>query len=398
MSSKISTLKCASSVSVCGEAESAAAELIEGVRSSLEDSRADLCILLASAHFEDSLQRICERIEDSLSPRSFIGATGEGVICGDTEYEQQAAIALFSARLPAAQLVSFHFSTDDLGRFDSAAALREHMGVPEAGRPSFVLLGDPFSINPLDVLRRLDEAYPGRPAIGGMASAADAPGQNVLVFDGHAMRHGLAGVAMWGDVEIETIVSQGCRPIGRHMVVTRAERNIIHTLGGRPPLGVVRELLNECSEEDRELAASRGLFVGCAVSDYADKFERGEFLIRNPLKFDPDTGTLAIDDLVCTGQTIQFHVRDAESAAEDLRRMLQRVRPRPAAGALLFSCNGRGRGFFPDRHHDARTVVRACGGPPLAGLFCAGEIGPVGNRNFLHGYTASIAIFRPAGS
>lgn len=390
-------MRCASAVSECAAANEAAAELIERVRPALDESRADLCLLLASAHFEDGFQAVCEKIEESLTPRAFIGATGAGVMGGDTEYEQQTAIVLFVARLPGAKLVSFHLSTDDLGRFDSAEALREHLGVPASARPSFLLLGDPYSINPLDVLRRLHEAYPGRPAFGGMASAGEAPGQNALVFDGHVLRHGISGVALWGDVEIETIVSQGCRPIGRHMVITRAERNIIHSLGGRPPLGVVRELLNECSEEDREVAAARGLCVGCVVNEHQAKFGSGDFLIRNALKFDRDSGTLAIDDLVRTGQTIQFHVRDAESAAEDLRRLLQLRPPRPAAGALLFSCNRRGRRLFPDRHHDARTIARACGGPALAGIFCTGEIGPVGNRNFLHDYTASIALFRPAG-
>ncbi|MGH6960714.1 MAG: FIST signal transduction protein, partial [Dongiaceae bacterium] len=380
-----------------GGAETAR-ELVAQVTPAEAGRTADLALLFASAHFEDELEKIAAEIHDLLRPRAFIGATGEAVIGGDQEFEHQPAITLWSAHLPGATATSFHLSEDELAGLDTAAGLQEHLGVRAEERPYFVMLGDPytFSGGVMGLLELLAQVYPGRPTIGGMASAAEQPGQNALVFDGQVLRHGLVGVALRGNVRVDTVVSQGCRPIGRHMVITKADRNVIYQLGGRPPLAVVSELLNECPPHDIELARARGLLVGRVINEYQKSFSRGDFLIRNPIGFDSNSGAMAVNDLVRTGQTIQFHVRDGESASEDLSLLLAAARREPAAGALLFSCNGRGTRLFAQRHHDARAVRTSCGGIPLAGFFCAGEIGPVGERNFLHGHTASLGLFRPA--
>jgi small ligand-binding sensory domain FIST len=217
-----------------------------------------------------------------------------------------------------------------------------------------------------------------------------------MVFEGQPLRQGLCGVALRGDVEVDTIVSQGCRPIGHHLVITEGERNVIRELGGKPPLAVVIETLRGCSTRDIELARTGGLLVGRVIDERQPKFSRGDFLIRNAIGFEQESGAMVINDLIRPGQTIQFQVRDSESADDDLVSLLG-ARPRGAvAGALLFTCNGRGSRLFADRHHDARAVAQACGGRPVAGLFCAGEIGPIGRRNFLHGHTASVGFFRPA--
>ena len=263
-------------------------------------------------------------------------------------------------------------------------------------KPAFILLNDPYSFNLLDLLERFEKLYPGQPAIGGIASAGEAPGQNTMIFDGQPLHQGLCGVALSGNVRIDTVVSQGCRPIGRHLVITEAERNIIRQLGGQPPLQVLIETLQNCSTHDIELARSGGLLIGRAISEQQPAYARGDFLIRNAIGFEQDTGAMAVNDLVQTGQTIQFHVRDSASAAADLASLLG-ARPRGmSAGALLFTCNGRGTRLFKDRHHDAMAVTRSGNALPVAGLFCAGEIGPVGLRNYVHGYTASVAFFRPA--
>jgi small ligand-binding sensory domain FIST len=367
-------------------------ELIERVRHHLGGRSADFCMLLASAHLEDEIEKIADRVFERLEPRALIGTTGEAVISGDCEYEGQAAVTLLAAHLPQAQCISFHLSQDDLERLDSPAALHEHLGVPPGVNPYFILLGDPFSINPLDLLARLEQAYPGRPATGGMASAGERPGQNAMIFEGQTLRQGACGVALWGGVRVDCLVSQGCRPIGRHMVITHGERNVIYALGGRAPRSVVRELLEECPPRDRELARERGLLIGFAINECKGGFGRGDFLIRNPMRFDSRSGALEVNDYVRTGQTVQFHVRDGDSADEDLNSLLLTCPSQPVAGALLFSCNGRGTRLFAHRHHDARAVRQRIGSAPLAGLFCAGEIGPIGRRNFLHGHTASIGF------
>lgn len=388
------SLRCATAVLRGQPKPGAAQRLVDEAGAALDGARADAAVLLASGHYLEQIAKLALELYEALEPRALVGATGEALIAGGDELEGEPALALWAASLPGARVQSFHMAHDDLERLDSPLAIHEHVALGPETQPTFVLLGDPYSINPLDVLARLERAYPGRPAVGGMASAADRPRRNAIIFDGQALRQGLCGMALCGGVTLDTIVSQGCRPIGRHLVITKAERNVIYSLGGRSPLAVVREIYQECSERDRDLARQRGLLIGCAINEYQPSFGRGDFLIRNPIRFDSDNGALEVADFVRTGQTVQFHVRDGESAAEDLATLLERNRPSGAAGALLFSCNGRGTRLFPEPHHDAQAVRRACGELPLAGFFCAGEIGPIGNRNFLHGHTASIGFLR----
>lgn len=375
----------------------ASRQLCAGIEERLAGATPTVAVLLASAHFEDELQSIVSVVAERLAPRAMIGTTGEAVICGEFEYENQPAVALWAASLPGATVRSFHLSQDQLGGMSSAAELSDHLEIPPLSEPNFVLLGDPFSIDVLRLLDLLGAAYEGRPAVGGMASAGEAPGQNAVICDGQLLAQGAAGVAICGGVAIEHVVSQGCRPIGRPWVITRAERNVIHQLGGKTALVAVNEMLSQCTPQEIELARARGLLVGRVINEYQPTFSRGDFLIRNPLGFDPSSGAMAVNDLVRTGQTVQFHVRDEASADADLTEMLAASAP-GGMGALLFNCNGRGTRLYSHAHHDARAVSDRLGGAPLAGLFCAGEIGPIGRRNFLHGHTASIAIFRPAGA
>jgi small ligand-binding sensory domain FIST len=247
----------------------------------------------------------------------------------------------------------------------------------------------------------MDEHLGGVPVIGGMASAAHRPGENVLFYNDGSVNEGLVGVSLsGGDLEVQTVVSQGCRPVGKTFVITRSKDNVIFTLGGKPALMALRDAIMEMPAGDRELLEN-GLFVGRAISEYKERFGRGDFLVRNVMGVDNDSGAIAVGELVRTGQTVQFHVRDAATASEDLGLMLapqQLAGPAPLTGALLFSCNGRGTRLFDRPCHDvsaARAALPA--GAAVAGFFAAGELGPVGGRNFIHGHTASFALFRAAG-
>ncbi|MBI5863716.1 MAG: FIST C-terminal domain-containing protein [Planctomycetes bacterium] len=373
-----------------------AGNLIAALQSGLNGRRADLCLVFASAHFEDELETLVGHINESLRPRALMGTTGEAVVSGGCEYEHQPAISVWASHLPHVHLASFHVSDEsELSRLSDLSDFRDYLGVPGDAQANFLLAADPYTFGrgAVEFLERLNDAYPGRPALGGFASAADQPGQNIVIFDGELLRHGLTGVGLWGDFELEIVVSQGCRPIGKHFVITKAEQNIIRQLGGRSPLEVVHEVLNALPARDRKLV-SRGLLVGRVVNEYQPSFSRGDFLIRTPIGIDSDNGALAVDEIVRAGQTIQFHVRDGDSADEDLRSLLSRPRQGPFAGALLFTCNGRGTRLFNDRNHDARLVSDAVGAAPIAGMFCAGEIGPIGPRNFLHGHAAAIGLLR----
>jgi small ligand-binding sensory domain FIST len=256
------------------------------------------------------------------------------------------------------------------------------------------VLGDPYSF-PADLfLERLNEDSPGVPVLGGMASGARQPGQARLLGEG-VRDEGAIGLLLEGDCGLRPIVSQGCRPIGRHMIVTKAEENVIVELSGLSPLERLREVYRALSPQEQALF-QKGLHVGRVVSEYGGDFRQGDFLIRNVIGLERTSGTLIVGDRVRVGQTVQFQVRDAASAAEDLRALLHHDiashAERPAA-ALVFTCNGRGSNLFGVPDHDAAAVRQAAGPVPLAGFFAGGEIGPVAGRNYVHGYTASVALF-----
>jgi len=231
--------------------------------------------------------------------------------------------------------------------------------------------------------------------MGGMASGADAPGQGRLLLGERVLEQGAVGVLLQGPLRLWSVVSQGCRPIGRHMVVTRAEENLILELGGKPPLLQLQQLWQELSSRDQELF-QQGLHIGLAVSEYRERFGRGDFLVRNVLGLEQQTGALAIAGRARVGQTVQFHVRDSQSADDDLHLMLQvaaTAHDAKPASALLFTCNGRGTRLFSQPHHDAQVVRAEMADIPIAGFFAQGELGPVGTQNFIHGFTASIVLF-----
>jgi small ligand-binding sensory domain FIST len=269
--------------------------------------------------------------------------------------------------------------------------------VPAASRPHFVLLPDPFTFDPEPLLRGLDRAFPASTKIGGLASGGHQPGANALFLGRRVHRGGLVGVALSGDVEVDTIVAQGCRPIGEPMFVTGCDRNVIRTLDGRPPLEVLQELYDASSERDRELFG-RSLFVGVVMREAEESYRQGDFLIRNILGIDDRTGGMAVGALVHEGMVIQCHLRDAQTSAADVRQMLGRYAdqppPTPPAGSLLFACLGRGAGLYGTADFDSTEFRRQMGDVPLGGFFCNGEIGPVQGRAFLHGYTSAFAVFR----
>jgi small ligand-binding sensory domain FIST len=248
---------------------------------------------------------------------------------------------------------------------------------------TLVLLADPFSL-PIDAI--VDAV--DNPVIGGLASAAMSPGGNRLVLDDEVVADGGVGVILPAGVATATVVSQGCRPIGQPMIVTRAEGNLVHELAGRPALDRLDDLVRAAGPGERSLLAS-GLHFGIAIDEHRETFGRGDFLVRAVLGADRGRRALAVGQQVDVGTTVQFHVRDAAAADEDLRTMLA---GRHGDGALVFTCNGRGQRLFGEPHHDARVVHDLLDAPALAGMFCAGEIGPIGGRSFVHGFTASVLV------
>jgi small ligand-binding sensory domain FIST len=271
---------------------------------------------------------------------------------------------------------------------------------------ALLVLGEPFSFPAEMLLEQVNEDHPGAPVFGGMASGATSPGANRLILDGEEIRDGAVAALVHGPIRIRGVTSQGCRPIGTTFVITKAERNVIFELGGAPALTRLREVFATLPARDQQLV-NRGLHVGRVMSEYKDHFEQGDFLIKNVIGFDPAGGAIAVGDFMRVGQTVQFHIRDEQSADAELQSLLARsidaggstASTGGPAGGLLFTCNGRGTRLFSTPNHDAACVQQAFGQQgdfPLAGFFAQGEIGPVGGKNFIHGFTASLALFESA--
>jgi small ligand-binding sensory domain FIST len=372
----------------------AADRVIGSAREAL-GGRIDLAFVFFTAHHADEAEALVERLWRELAPQAMVGCSAEGVIGGDLEIEREPGLSLLVAACGAGvRAHPFHLAPGEWEQvLAEPQALRERIGYGEQTR-AIIGVGDPFTTPAPQLLAALDETAPGAPLIGGMASSATVPGENRLVRNDQTVRGGFVGMSLSGELAVSTVVSQGCRPIGRPMVITRSHENIIEQLGGKPPMKAFEEMFRELPEAEQGLLRN-GLFVGRAISEYRERFGRGDFLIRNVMGADRDSGAMAVGDHVRTGQTVQFHVRDAQTADEDLALLLDAQRLHaPPAGALLFSCNGRGTRLFDTPCHDIAASRRAMPQTPTAGFFAAGELGPVGGRSFIHGHTASFAIFR----
>jgi small ligand-binding sensory domain FIST len=392
--------RCGSGASTQQRLDLAIREAVAAAEAELAGSaaagRADLAVVFVSAAHGPTIRPALELLTDLVPARHVIAATAEGVLAGDREYETGPAVAVLLARLPDAWIEPFaleYTQTPDGGMF---AGWPEPLAGDWPANATLLLLADPFSF-PVDAfVTWMEEERTGVPIVGGMASAGQLPGSNTLAVDGRTYDAGAVGVVVGGGVRIRPVVSQGCRPIGRPLVITKAQDNLIVELGGVPALQRLREMYGDLDDTDRELVRS-SLHVGRAASEYRDTFRRGDFLVRNVVGADPDSGVIAVGDLMRTGQTVQFHVRDATTADEDLRQLLCGSPAEQAAvGAVVFTCNGRGSRLFAEPSHDAKAIQDCLGPLPAAGFFAQGEIGPIAGRTFLHGFTASIALFERA--
>ena len=368
----------------------AGVEAARQARSELGGAPVDLAfVFLSQAHLEHAGEAF-EAVREELSPRQLLGCVAQGVVARGRELEEGPGVAVWAGSLPGAEIETFHAS---------ASAGEEGVeidGFPELGEPSLVaLLVDPFTFPAGLLLERLGEENPGLPIVGGIAVGGPGPGRQALARDTELHTEGAVGAILSG-IRVETVVSQGCAPIGHESVVTQAEGNVAFELAGRPALERLREEIEELSPAQQALAA-RGLLAGLVIDENKPEYGRGDFLIRGLLGADEATGALAVGDALRVGQTLKFHVRDAGTADDDLREALTELRAAgKPAGALLFTCNGRGRNMFPEPDHDVRAVGEAVGERSVAGFFCGGEIGPVGGRPFLHGFTATMAVFLDA--
>ena len=393
-STRTSIVRAALGASESFDTVEAAAEAADRARAGLEPP-CDLAVVFASGHHLGMAKWLLSEIHERLEPRALIGCGAGGTVAGGSELEETPGVVVWAASLPGAELETLHVTAER-----DAAGFRL-LGLPESlaedGEPaddeSVIALCDPFSFPAEELLATLERSRPHMPVLGGLASASYAGGA-VLMRDGHVHTDGAVGVRLRG-VQVLPCVSQGAGPVGPEMTITRADANVIGELAGKPAMERLGEVIAALPERERDLAAS-GVLIGLVIDENRPEYERGDFLVRPIIGADRESGAIAIGEPVRVGQTVRLQVRDAASADEDLRQALraqsQALGSEGAAGTLLFTCNGRGSHMFDVPDHDASALEDALGAP-TAGFFCAGEIGPVGGRNFLHGFTATMAVF-----
>ena len=379
--------------------EGALQECSEDVRRRLGPGTLTLALGFFTPHFAAYYPRVPGLVARYLEPETFVGCSGGGVIGGGEEVEREPAVTLVAARLPDVVSAPIRVGGDLPDLDGPPDAWRRLAGASPEDEPQFVLLAGPFSVRVEALLAGLDYAFPTAPKIGGLASGGTSPGLNALFLNDEVFTGGVVGVALSGDVAVDTVVAQGCRPIGETMQVTRCNGNLLYELDDEPAFQVLQELFADLDERDQRLA-STALFVGVLMDEFSEKPRVGDFLIRNLIGIDPQRGAVAVGENLQEGMRLRFHVRDAETSAEDLRAMLtgyKEIIPEHAevSGALLFSCLGRGEGLYKEPNFDTGVFREQVGDLPVGGFFCNGEIGPVGGSTFLHGYTSSFGLFRP---
>jgi small ligand-binding sensory domain FIST len=395
--------------------EAAVREVVDQAQQALH-APADLGLVFISSAFASEFSRVMPLIQDALSVPVLIGCSGGGVVGmnHDTNQPQEAeggpALSLSLAHLPDVNVTPFHITPKELPDLDGPPdRWVDLVGVSPQDQPHFILLSDPAFSKVGDLLQGLDYAYPGSNKVGGLASGGMMRGGVAIFCHDQMYTDGTVGLALSGNVTVDAIVAQGCRPIGGVYQVVEGDRNIVLKLEAQlsddacgiaqTPLEVLQALLQNLSEADRELA-QHSLFIGIAQSEFKQDLDQGDFLIRNLIGVDPRIGAIAIGDRVRAGQRIQFHLRDAETSADDLETLLQHYqnqnqnRSHEPLGALMFACLGRGEPLYDQPNFDSRLFSRYVPNVPISGFFCNGEIGPVGNTTFIHGYTSVFGIVR----
>jgi len=384
------TVRIACGLSTASDPRAGALEAAASVAAELHEATIDLAVVFASgAHLADPEATI-EGVHDVLAPDILIGCGAGGIVGAGREIEGGTAVTVWAASFEDGVVSTFHAEVQEV---EDGVAIR---GVPDlSGAGGAILLPDPYSFPTDAVLAELHARSPGVAVLGGVSSARTLRGEAALFLGEEVVTGGAVGVRFDG-IELLPCVSQGATPIGPELTITQGEGRIIQQLAGRPALAALRSVIEELGDDERRILAE-GMLLGIVVEQGRPDYLHGDFLVRSVLGGDPETGTIAVGAPIASGQVVRVHARDAASADRDLHDALglrrQALGSDVPAGALMFTCAGRGRGMFGVRDHDAATLTAELGAIPTAGFFAAGEIGPVGGESFLHGFTATVAVF-----
>ena len=376
---------------------SAAHDLAGQARVQLGDDEPNLLMVFVSAHHAEHYREVSALLGSEFPSALVLGCSARSVIGGFEEVEEECSISIAAGVLPGVGFRPFHFDRAELPEAGEAAAFwQDHLNLPEGGGSAILLLTDPYTCDVEGLVGGLDIAFPDAVKVGGVASGGSSPGENALYLGSEVHRSGAVGVALTGDLAIDVVVAQGCRPVGEPVFVTSSRENVVLELDGKPAFDVLSGIFQALSEADQALAA-QSLLVGIGLKQPDGAYGCGDFLVRNLVGVDRPNRTLTVGGVIEDGSVLQFHLRDKEASARDLDERLARASASGAgrsAGALLFSCLGRGRHLYAEDNHDSEMVRRHVGPVPVAGFFGNGEIGPVSQQTFVHGYTSVIAFFR----
>jgi len=388
----------ASAISTSSELESSIEECVNSIKSKLGSAPVDLAIIFVSPHFSEKYSELPALISQRLPFVHLIGCSGGGIVGGGKEIEHAPALSITAAILPGVRVETFYKRQASMPKLDTSPKVwEEWIGIKKTLNPQFVILADPQTLHADHLLMGMDYAYPQSVKIGGLASGSGVGGTNVLFLDQTIYYEGVCGVAFSGNIILDTIVAQGCRPIGEPFQVTKCDQNLLIEVNHRPVISYLRDLIETLSPED-QLRLQQSLFIGIVMDPLKPSLSQGDFLIRNIMGLDAKKETLVLGAMLREGQTLQFHLRDSKASEEDLENVISKYivggPPEKLKGALLFSCLGRGAHLYGKPDHDTHIFQKNLGSIPIGGFFCSGEIGPIGSTTYLHGYTSSFALFR----
>lgn len=368
----------------------------ESLRAQLAAPQVSLGLVFMSPRFFPYSKQILEILRVHARIPLLAGCSGQSLIVGGEEIEDNAGLSLALYSLPGADLKAFHFSQEQIEEANGPGYWRLETGIEPEQTNGWLAFLDPFHVDSEAWIQSWNEAYAPLPVLGGLASGVFQDQTTQVYLNGDVFEEGGITISIGGDVKLAGVISQGCTPIGETWTLTKVERNFIQEIGNRRAHDVLAETFNNLSPEDKRKAQGN-LFIGLVINEYLEDFHRGDFLVRPLIGADPNSGVVAVGAMPRPGQTIQFQRRDATAATEDMDELLERAKKQIGEakiyGGCLCSCNGRGRGLFGAPNHDAHMVQERFGPLGIAGFFCNGEIGPIGEKNFVHGFTASLALF-----
>jgi small ligand-binding sensory domain FIST len=376
--------------------EAALRQWAEDLRRRLPAPQVSLGLVFMSPQFFPHAKQTLEILRVHAQVPLLAGCSSCGLIVGSQEIENAPGLVLSLYSLPGAELKGFRFTQAQVDEANGPVYWHLETGIEPSRTNGWLVFIDPFHLDVEDWIRLWNGAYAPLPLYGGLASGAASEPLTQVYLDGEVFEDGGVAVSVGGDVALTGVISQGCTPIGETWTLTGVDRNLIRHIGNRPAYAVLDETFKKLPP-DEQLKAQGNLLIGLVVNEYLEDFHRGDFLVRNLIGVDPRSGVLAVGALPRTGQTMQFQRRDAAAATEDMNELLGRAKKKLAGatvyGGCLCCCNGRGKHLFRLPNHDAEFVQNQLGPLGLTGFFCNGEIGPIGEKSFLHSYTASLALF-----